>query len=74
MRRSSLRGRRCSLSGIAHADENDPKLPERETRLAQLKRVVIVAPGLVVPANMQSIAFVSPTHATPSNAIRIEGV
>ncbi|MFT3711235.1 MAG: hypothetical protein QM817_26695 [Archangium sp.] len=51
-------------AGLAHADENDPKLPEREARLAQLKEIVIVAPGAAVPPDVQSIAFVSPTTVT----------
>jgi hypothetical protein len=58
-------------SGIAHADQDDPKVPENEKRLAELKRVVILAPGLAIPSGQQVIAFVATDAPTPEGALRV---
>lgn len=58
-------------SGIAHADQDDPKVPENEKRLAELKRVVVLAPGAQIPPGQTVIAFVPPTAETPEGAPRV---
>jgi hypothetical protein len=58
-------------SGIAHADDEDPSVPEREKRLSELKRVVIVAAGLEIPPGSTAICFTSTDAPPPDGALRV---
>jgi hypothetical protein len=58
-------------SGIAHAEYNDPSVEQRERRLSELERVVIVAPGAQIPPGSNAIAFASPDAPPPDGAVRV---